>query len=389
MRYDADLNFTFGHTARVVFGVDAVAQIGDLCTELGATRAFTVTDSFLATKTDYVHRLERALGPRLVGVWPNVVLDPTAASIDAGAKAARDAGADLLISLGGGSVIDTAKGMAVVLREGGRVLDHEGYHFLARRQTPHIAIPTTAGTGSEMTIATVITDPARGQKTFIGSFYLLPDVAVLDPALTVALPQKLTAATAMDAMSHAVEALFSVLRQPLSDACALRAISLIAEHLPRCLSAPDDLVARGQMLIAASLAGTAFSNAMASLNHAMAHSLGVRYHVHHGTLNAVLLPHTMRFFVPDAADRLAQVALALGLDTRGLGDERAAHLAADRIQEFVREIGLPGTLAELGVPQDGLRPTAELSLGDGAIMYSPRPVTEADEVERLLEAAYA
>jgi len=291
------------------------------------------------------------------------------------------------VSLGGGSAIDTAKAMAIVLTEGGKILDHEGYHILTRRQTPHIAVPTTAGTGSEMTMVTVITDPARGQKTFVGSYFLHPDVAVLDPTLITGLPPKLTAATGMDAMSHAVEGLFSSLRNPLSDAYATEAIRLIATWLPRSLEQPDDLNARGQMLMAANMAGTCFSNAMVSLNHAMAHSLGALYHIHHGTLNAMLLPHTMREFVDVAGDRLAVTARAMGLDVAGMSDTQAGLAAADRVEAFVREVGLTEGLAELGVPEDGPAKAADMALSDGTIIYSPKPIFDPAEIEPIIRKA--
>jgi alcohol dehydrogenase class IV len=387
MQYDAELDFAFAHTAKVFFGANAVNSVGDLVTELGCERAVIVTDSFLADKTDMVERLKKALGPRLAGVFSDVVPDPTAPSVDAGAEIAKGMNADLLISLGGGSAIDTAKAMAIVLTEGGKLLDHEGYHILTRRQTPHISIPTTAGTGSEMTMVTVITDPARGQKTFVGSHFLHPDVAVLDPTLTTGLPPKLTAATGMDAMSHAVEGLFSTLRQPLSDAYAIEAIRLIATWLPRCLEAPDDLLARGQMLIAANMAGSCFSNAMVSLNHAIAHSLGALYHIHHGTLNAMLLPHSMRHFNDVAANRLCLVAQAMGVDSSGLDEQATGEAAADRMQTFLKEIGLTESLAELGVPADGPAKAGDMALSDGSIIYSPKPVFDPEEITSVIEKA--
>ncbi|MBN2493925.1 MAG: iron-containing alcohol dehydrogenase [Deltaproteobacteria bacterium] len=385
--YGSDLSFAFAHTPRIVFGAGAVSETGEQLGLLGCSKALIVTDSFLAEKTDMIARLEKALGPRLAGVFAGVVPDPTAPSVDEGADFARGKGADALISLGGGSAIDTAKAMAVVLTEGGKLLDHEGYHNLKRRVTPHIAVPTTAGTGSEMTLVTVITDPERGQKTYVGSYFLHPDVAVLDPELVVGLPPKLTAATGMDAMSHAVEALISSLRQPFSDAYALRAIEITTEWLPRSLSEPGDLTARGQMLMAASMAGTAFSNAMVSLNHAMAHSLGAIYHAHHGTLNAILLPYTMRFFNDVCAERFAMVARAMGVDTSGMSESEAGFSAADRMQDFIAQVGLNERLADHGVDEDGLAKVAEMAVSDGAIIYSPKPVFDTDEIAGLLRQA--
>ena len=212
-------------------------------------------------------------------------------------------------------------------------------------------------------------------------------MAVLDPTLITGLPAKLTAATGMDAMSHAVEGLFSNLRNPLSDAYASEAIRLVSIWLPRSLEKPDDLNARGQMLMAANMAGTCFSNAMVSLNHAMAHSLGALYHIHHGTLNAVLLPHTMREFIDVAGERLSVVARAMGLDVTGMSDTQVGEAAADRMAAFIREVGLTEGLAELGVPEDGPAKAAEMALSDGCIIYSPKPVFDPAEIEPIIRKA--
>ncbi|HUU01327.1 MAG TPA: iron-containing alcohol dehydrogenase [Myxococcota bacterium] len=387
MSYDADLNFVFAHTPKLTFGANVVAELGTSLSEMGHSRAVVVTDKFLAEKTDMLERVKKSLAGRFAGAFTDVIPDPTADSIDLGAAYAKRQSADVLISLGGGSAIDTAKGMAVVLTEGGKILDHEGYHALTRPQTPHVAIPTTAGTGSEMTMVLVVKDPARGQKTFIGSYFLHPDLAVLDPTLTVGLPAKLTAATGMDAMSHAIESLLSNLRNPFSDGYSLEAIRIISTNLKRCLDKPDDLLARGQMLIAAAIAGSAFSNAMVVLNHALAHTVGAKYHIHHGTANAMFLPHTMRFFTDVSADRLALVAGALGISTSGITDEQAALQAADRIEEFNKEIGLTDRLSDYGVTEADLPAIADMALTDGSIIYSPKPVFDLDEIASVARKA--
>jgi alcohol dehydrogenase len=384
MSYDADLNFVYAHTHKVAFGVNVVNDLGTYVNEMGLKKAVVTTDSFLAEKTDMLERVKKTLGPLFAGAFTGVIPDPTAPSVDEGAAYAKEQGADLLISLGGGSAIDTAKGMAVVLKEGGKVLDHEGYHSLETPQTPHIAIPTTAGTGSEMTMVTVIKDPERKQKTFIGSYHLHPDLAILDPTLTTGLPPKLTAATGMDAMSHAVECLISSLGQPISDAYGIEAIRLITNYLPRCLEKPDDLLARGQMLIAANMAGSAFSNAMCSLNHAMAHTLGARHGIHHGTANGILLPHTMRYFMDVSAEEFARVAAAMGINTEGMSAEEAGNRAADRMEQLVKEIGLTDRLSSYDVNEEALLGLADIAMTDGTIIYSPKPVFEPEDIAGIM-----
>jgi len=384
MSYDADLNFVYAHTHKVAFGVNVVKDLGTFVGEMGLKKAVVITDSFLAEKTDLLERVKKPLGPLFAGAFTGVIPDPTAPSVDEGAAYAKEQGADVLISLGGGSAIDTAKGIAVVLKEGGKVLDHEGYHALEHPQTPHIAIPTTAGTGSEMTMVTVIKDPERKQKTFIGSYFLHPNLAILDPTLTTGLPPKLTAATGMDAMSHAVECLISSLGQPLSDAYALEAIRLITKYLPTCLEKPDDLLARGQMLIAANMAGSAFSNAMVSLNHAMAHTLGARHGIHHGTANGILLPHTMRFFMDVSAVEFARVAVAMGIDTAGMSAEDAGNRAADKIEQLVKDTGLTDRLQDYNVTEEDLPVLADVATTDGCIIYSPKPVFDTEEIAGIM-----
>jgi len=384
MSYGADLNFVYAHTHKTAFGSNVVKDLGTYVGEMGLKKAVVITDGFLAEKTDLLERVKKALGPLFAGAFTGVIPDPTAPSVDEGAAYAKQQGADSLISLGGGSAIDTAKGIAIVLKEGGRILDHEGYHILERPQTPHIAIPTTAGTGSEATMVAVIKDPERRQKTFVGSYHLHPDLAVLDPTFTTGLPAKLTAATGMDAMSHAVECLISSLGQPLSDAYALEAVRLITRFLPRCLEKPDDLLARGQMLIAANMAGSAFSNAMVSLNHAMAHTLGARHGIHHGTANGILLPHTMRYFMDVSAEEFARVAAAMGIETAGMSAEEAGNRAADKMEELVKATGLTDRLSDYKVTENELPDLADVATTDGTIIYSPKPVFDTQDIVGIM-----
>ncbi len=385
MNYNEDLNFTFVHTPKILFGANVVDELGSTIGEMGFNKAVVITDQFIAEKTDLLQRIKKILSTRYAGVFDKVIPDPTPQVVDEGAAYAASLEADVLVSLGGGSSIDTAKGMAIVLKEGGKLLDHEGYHVLQRPLTPHVAIPTTAGTGSEMTMVTVIKDPERNQKTFVGSFFLHPDLAILDPTLTCGMPNQLTAATGTDALCHSIESMMSTLRQPFSDSYAIKAIRLISDNLPRCLENPNDLTARGQMLIAAALAGSAFSNAMANLNHALAHTVGARFGIHHGTANAIFIPHTMRFFIEDAKDQLAEVAKAMGVDTKGMSATEAASKAADSVESFMKKIGLSKKLHEYNVPEDRLEEIATVALSDGSIIYSPRPIFDPAEVLTVIK----
>jgi alcohol dehydrogenase class IV len=388
MDYPADLSFLFTAPTRIVFGAGSSADLGVELRALGRGRALVVTDAGLREKTDIVQRIEKSLGSACVGVYSDVPADSGVDVVDAGARFGRECGADSIVSVGGGSVIDTAKGIAILLTEGGSLMDYQGFQVLERRQTVHVAIPTTAGTGSEVTYVAVIKDREHGRKLLFGDHHIIPDVAILDPELTVGLPPLLTAATGLDALSHGVEAISSAQREPVSDALGLHAIRLVSRNLARAVSHGSDLVARGQMLVAATMAGAAFSNAQVGLIHAIAHVVGGRHGVHHGVANAVVMPYAMRFNNPAIAGRHRMIAEAMNVDVRGMSDEAAGLAAADAVAVFAREVGLPASFRELGVPESDLQACAEAAMEDGSIVYNAVTVNGPDEVLGVLRAAW-
>lgn len=381
--------FEFYVRPRILYGPRSVREVGFEATKLGGTRAVIVTDKVLH-RVGLAQRVADGLegsGVALVGIFDDVPPNSEVKVVEAGAAYARELACDLLIALGGGSVLDTAKGMNVLLTEGGGLLDYEGAGLLTRPLNPLIAIPTTAGTGSEVTIAAVIRDEAQGLKLEFNSPFMMPDVAILDPELTLSLPPGLTAATGMDALTHAIETVISTGTQPLSDALAIGAIKLIAANLRQAVLHGDDLEARGAMLLASNMAGIAFSNAMLGIVHAMAHPCGGRYGVPHGVANSILLPYGMAYNLPACAPRLAEVAAALGVDTRGLDDEAAALAGIEYVRSLARDCGLPSRLSEVGVPRDGLAQMAADSQGDAMMITNPNPAGEED-VLALYERAY-
>jgi alcohol dehydrogenase class IV len=290
--------------------------------------------------------------------------------------------------VGGGSVIDTGKGICILLTEGGSLENFEGIQLLTRPQTPHIVIPTTAGTGSEVTCMAVILDERKGQKILIVEYFNTPRIAILDPELTEKLPHLLTVSTGMDAMTHAVEALQSTQREPIADGLAMQAIRLLCRHLPVCAQNGADLAARGQVQLAATMAGWAFGNAMVGLVHAMAHSLGAIARVPHGIANGILLPHVMAFNLDDAAEGYAMVAEAMGVREKGMDDRGAARAAVVEMGAFLRRIGHPLRLSETGAKEEDLIKAAALSLSDGAIVNNPRLVLDEGEVLAVYRAAF-
>jgi len=387
MPYDDELSFNFLTPTKVIFRPGATEEARIEIRSLGGERTLILTDEGIV-RAGLAERVKESLGDLCVGLFSEIPQDSGVHVVNEVAKLARSLKVDSLVSLGGGSVIDTAKGLAVLLKEGGNLADYQGMQMLDRPQTLHICIPTTAGTGSEVTFAAVVKDHDRGRKDLLFDYHLAPNVAILDPHMVTGLPPRITAFTGMDALTHAVEAVHALQRNPIADGLALQAIRLIATYLHRSVKNGDDLLARGQMQIAATMAGMAFTNAMVGLVHAMAHSLGARFGVPHGLANAILLPHGMRFNMAACADQYALVAEAMGVGKPETSDDESAEEAVKSIEELNRKIGLPGRLREVDVPREGLKDCAELSLSDGAIVYNPRPVFEAEEVLEVYEAAW-
>ena len=387
MAYDQDLAFVYFGPTKIVFGAGAARDVEMEMAGLGCGRALVVTDPGVM-KAGLVEGVLKALGEKCVGVWSEVPQDTGVGIVNRAAAFAREAGADCVVSVGGGSVIDTGKGICILLTEGGGLENFEGIQLLTRPQTPHIVIPTTAGTGSEVTNMAVILDERKKQKILIVESFNTPRIAILDPKMTEKLPPLLTVSTGMDAMTHAVEALQSVQREPIADGLAMQAIRLLRRYLPVCAQNGADLAARGQVQLAATMAGWAFGNAMVGLVHAMAHSLGAIARVPHGIANGILLPHVMAFNRDDAAEGYAMVAEALGVREKGMDEREAADAAATEMGSFLRKIGHPLRLSERGVKEEDLVKAAALSLSDGAIVNNPRMVLSEEEVLAVYRAAF-
>lgn len=388
MRYGSDLSFVFNNPTRVIHGAGSVSEAAMEADRLGMTRVLVVSDRVLKGHTDLVDRVLGVLGGRVAAVFLDVPSDSGVEAVEAGFAAGRDAGVVGVVSVGGGSVLDTAKGICLLLREGGRLRDYEGFQNLTRKVAPHVAIPTTAGTGSEVTYVAVIKDHEANRKLLFGDYHLVPDSAILDPAMTVGLPAHLTAATGMDALSHAVEAMHSLQREPIADALATHAIRLLREAIPLCVREPENLAARSQQLIAACMAGAAFSNAQVGLVHAMAHTVGARFGVHHGLANSICMPAVVRFNASSCGEVYREVAHAFGAALPDDPEALGAGLARV-LRDFAASVGLPTTLQAVGVPRDALPDLAEATLYDGALVYNGRPVSEAAEVLPVWEEAWS
>lgn len=367
----------FALKAKLSAGPGLAGGLGDECVRNGWQRPFVVTDRGVEATSGFARVVEGlGRGATVAGIYAGVLPDTGVDIVAEGADLARAAGSDCLVAVGGGSVIDTAKGMAAVLTLGQSLLELEGYNTIDRPLLPVIAVPTTAGSGSEVTTMAVIRDRERGVKLSYVSPYLTPDLAILDPELTLSLSPWLTTCTAMDALSHAVEAYLSTEANPYTDALALAAVGMIVPTLPVALRRSDDLEARYRLLVASSMAGMAFGVALVGCVHAMAHALGGVLKVPHGLANAILLPYGMAYNLPVREQRLRDLARAAGVDDI---------IAAART--LGTSTGIPASLKAAGVPWDRLDEVAELAVLDGAIYTNPREAAAADLLN-LLQQAY-
>lgn len=320
-------------------------------------------------------------------VYPGTQPNPTVGNVESGLKLLKDNQCDFVISLGGGSPHDCAKGIALVAVNGGSIKDYEGVNKSAKPQLPLIAINTTAGTASEMTMFCIITDEERHIKMAIVDKHTTPIIAVNDPMLMMDMPKSLTAATGMDALTHAVEAYVSTIATPITDACALKAVQLISDYLPRAVDNGQDVEARDMMAYAEFLAGMAFNNASLGYVHAMAHQLGGFYDLPHGVCNAILLPHVQKFNAKVVPNRLADVAVAMGVSIAGLSHENAAEVAIEEIVKLSQRVGIPNGLTALGAKKEDVAILATNALKDACGFTNPIQATH-DEISNIYMNAF-
>ncbi|HEX6241060.1 MAG TPA: aldehyde dehydrogenase family protein, partial [Polyangiales bacterium] len=383
LNYPKTTGYSWNGPTKLLIGAGRSAAVADEIKRLGGSRVLLISDPGIV-KAGLLEGVKGALGSMLAATFVEVPQDSGLDTVDAAALAGRQAGADAIVSVGGGSVIDTAKAVSICLAEGGKAIDHVGFYMMRKHGVPHVVVPTTAGTGSEVTNTAVIHHVELGRKVYMLDDKVIPQTAILDPVLLAGLPKGLTASTGMDAMTHAVEAVVSRRGNPISEGMALQAIRMIAEHLPACVERGAELESRVQLQQAAAMAGWAFSIASVGLVHGMSHALGAVARVPHGTANGILLPHVMRFNLEAAGPKLAQVAQALGVQ----GEQAAlAAQAAESISELLVRLGHPTKLSEVGVKRADLAHCAQLALTDPATMGNPRSPRSAQEIVELYEKA--
>jgi alcohol dehydrogenase class IV len=384
--------FVFHSPTKVNFGEYLASSAAEVVKEFGGSRPFVVTDEFLYKSKLLEPILEgvRALTGEAPHVFYDVPPDSEIATVNKAAGQARQAGCDSFIAVGGGSVLDTAKVVNICVSLGGELLQYQGLNNISERLKPMLAIPTTAGTGSEVTMVAMVKDAAEAKKMLFGSRFLAPDVAILDPTLILTLPAKLTAATGMDAVTHCIESYSSTIASsPMTEGLCLQALQLLFKYLPIATAHGDDLEARSQTLIASCMAGIAFTNSGVGIVHALAHSTGARFNTHHGATNSVFLPHCMKFNDQVIAERFATISRQLKISNSDK-DDVASEALIEAVAKLAQDVGLPARLRDLGVPPFGngvLQELADAASCDPAIMFNPRE-SSLEEIISLYQTAY-
>ncbi len=397
--------WTFHSAGQIVFGRDALGQLGDITKRLGASRALIVTDPILV-KAGLLERVQKPLHEAgiVTDAFTEGEPEPAVTAALKCFEQAKRFRPDILVGLGGGSNMDLAKLSATLLKHGGSPADFYGDEKIPGPIFPLICIPTTAGTGSEVSAAAVVTDTEKQIKVGILSNYLRPTVALVDPMLTISCPPKVSADSGIDALTHAIEAYTAIDntifplppgertvyqgKHPMGDMNAEWAIRLVGQFLRRAVRDGNDLEAREGMALAALLGGLAFSNVGVALVHALEYPVGGAVHCSHGCGNGLLLPFVMRFNKPTRIAEFAAIARLLGEDTTGLSPDAAAERGIEAVDRLRADIGVPGRLRDIGVKPEQLRPFAEKTAAIRRLLrVNPRPA-KVDDLEEILRAAY-
>jgi len=371
----------------IITGAGCLGQLGQVCRRYGDT-ALLVCGHKAMTRSGTLDRATTLLGQQEVpaAIYDQVSGEPTLEIVEQGVILARKEKVQVIVGLGGGSAMDTAKAIAGLVPLRGSVRDYHQGREIEEPGIPFVAIPTTAGTGAEVTKNAVLSDPVRGIKASIRHDSWFARAALVDPELTLSLPPTLTAATGADALCQAIEAYVSIGAMPTTDALAMEAIRLLGRSLVTAFREGHDINARADTLYGSMLAGVALANARLGGVHGMAHPLGYRYHIPHGTICGLLLPYVMKYNLPYAVEKHARVAALLGVGTQGMTTEQAAGESVKDVQRILTALQIPQKLAPLGVNEDDFPVIIAESLPSGSLKHNPRPLGE-DDVRNILRAA--
>ena len=361
------------------FGAGAREALSGEVAKRGYNKAFIVADKDLI-KFGTVKLITDVLGDFPYEIFSEFKANPTVNNVKGGVEAYKASGADFVIAIGGGSAIDTAKAIAIIINnpEFSDVISLEGVADTKKKCVDIIALPTTAGTAAEVTINYVITDEESGRKMVCVDPNDIPVLSIVDAELMATMPKGLTAATGMDALTHAIEGYITKGAWHLSNILEINAIKIIADNLRAATFDGSNMEAREQMALGQYVAGMAFSNVGLGCVHSMAHPLGARYDIAHGVANALLLPTVMEFNMPSSIVKYGRIAKAMGVDTTGMSQEEAAKAAVDAVKKLSLDLGIPQTLREIGIPEEALPQLANDAFNDVCTGGNPQPITEED-----------
>ncbi len=371
----------FGMHTSLLMGPGAAGRVGEQLKSFGVKKVLVCTDKGIVG-AGLLAKLTPAIEAAGIGyaVYDGVVGNPRIETVNDGLAEYRGHGCDGLLAIGGGSSIDTAKAIGILCTNGGDIRDYEGFFKIREALPPLLAIPTTYGTGSEVTNAAVITNVEKKYKMLLLDDKMTPRKAILDPLLLLDLPHRIAASTGMDTLTHAIESYVSNAAEPITDALNLATIKLVAENLAPAVGTTWDLDATANMLYASTITGFAFSNTALGLVHAMAHALGGTLDLPHGVANAIVLPTVMEFNLISCPRKFRDIAIAMGEDVEGLSLLDAASVAVDAVRKLSKWLGIPQSLSEVGVDPSTIEYMAECAIKDGNVGFNPRPATKADLV---------
>ncbi|RSL31936.1 iron-containing alcohol dehydrogenase [Salibacterium salarium] len=371
--------FTFSSPTTVEFGNGSIKNLGDHVKQLGGTNALVVTDPGVE-KAGITQKLLNVLQNSSIphSVYNDIEPDPDIEGVNLGQKLAEDSGCDCVIGIGGGSSMDIAKAIGLMLGNEGSIRDYVGIGVVPNKGAPVIAVPTTAGTGSEITMFSVMSDKKANTKLSVGSTFNCPDLALGDPELTITLPPHVTAATGMDALTHALESYVNKSTQPISESLAMRAMKLISENLRTAVTQPENIDARYNLLLASSMAAMAFNSTRLGLSHALAIPLGAHFNIPHGTVNAVLLSEVMNYNFIGNLEKYKYIAEIFGMPTENMSLREAAEQSVIAVRQLKNDVGIHNKLSDYGVKEKDLNFIADEAMLSGNVPVNPRKPTSND-----------
>ncbi|AEG59655.1 iron-containing alcohol dehydrogenase [Desulforamulus ruminis] len=377
------LNISKFVAPEVIFGFGALSQIGESAVRLGMKKAFLVSDQGVI-EAGWAEKAIEYL--KEVGIdsniWCGLTTNPKDCEVAEGARLYLASDCNGIIAVGGGSPIDVAKAIAILATNGGQIKDYEGVNKISSPLPPMVIVPTTGGSGAEVSQFSMIVEKARQVKMAIISKSLVPDIAIVDPLTLQTKSARLTAATGVDALSHAIEAYVSLAATPLTDVHALSAIQLVSANLRESVACRTNLEAKSAMAMASLQAGLAFSNAILGATHAMTHQVDGLLDLHHGETNGILLPYVMEFNLISCVNKFANIAAALGVQTAGLSKWKAAEKGISSVRRFFRDIGIPERLSQVGMKEEHVQKLSLNALKDACLVTNPRDAG-AEEIEAL------